>query len=611
MLGVAGGALALSGCPGASLDTSPPLDAGADVGISDVTTAVIGARGGSLESADGGLLVEVPPGALDGATEIRVRVEPSVTADERSARYVLEPDGQAFSTPVRLRFRSTTPTDGHSLVAVRSVEDAYEVLPTWNIDGETVGETSHFSTYLVLQYPNGSETNVVACGDACPVPYMTLSRSCRTGSNDCRTDCLLPTPTFGTSVQCDAGGAPVPCPPGYQDVGRGTASACDPERCDAPTASESNLTYCFRTCGNRRIDRAAGESCDGDAIDCSELNRGSGRAACDPTFCTADVSECEFTGATPAVAVESLFMQGFTSCAVQRDGTLSCWGAYPEPTTGMVEVSAVPSIVPVPPVLHVAGGAMQGTRFLCAVMQDRTVDCWGEVFATALFQPRRTLAGLSGVTDIGGDGVSFCALARGDVYCWSPDPSGYFPATPTSITDAVETTFVSIDDLGVCGIDSEANVYCWGNDPTVPGYVPPQRMDSMSGARDVAANSPFNACAVIGSGRIVCSERLGATFAGLDRVSDAVTVSLGGSYACALRANDEVTCFGWGERTPELPSVRFEGVRATVSGSSAVCAALADGRAACWGAANGGALGTGASEGFFPSPTYVLTPDEE
>jgi hypothetical protein len=78
-----------------------------EVGTPDgeATSATIGSTGGSLESADGALLVEVPPGALSRDETFSIQPITNHAPGAIGTAYRLLPEGVAFAQPVRVTFR--------------------------------------------------------------------------------------------------------------------------------------------------------------------------------------------------------------------------------------------------------------------------------------------------------------------------------------------------------------------------------------------------------------------------------------------------------------------------------------------------------------------------
>jgi hypothetical protein len=92
--------------PAGPAGTAPPPSAvGSPTG--DSVTKTIGPAGGSLSSADGGITVSIPSGALASDTAVGIVPIENTTPGGLGAAYRLSPDGQTFSQPVKVSFPYT------------------------------------------------------------------------------------------------------------------------------------------------------------------------------------------------------------------------------------------------------------------------------------------------------------------------------------------------------------------------------------------------------------------------------------------------------------------------------------------------------------------------
>jgi alpha-tubulin suppressor-like RCC1 family protein len=123
----------------------------------------------------------------------------------------------------------------------------------------------------------------------------------------------------------------------------------------------------------------------------------------------------------------------FSSCGIDSDGALSCWGLTPpegQPTEGGWTQVTV------------------GFQFTCALTADGEVACWGENSAPP--------PGDIFVSIDCGYVVSCGINRRGRVRCWGPEPTDN-----TSPAD----TFVSVEAREqVCAVADDGHVHCWGED---------------------------------------------------------------------------------------------------------------------------------------------------
>jgi hypothetical protein len=173
------------------------------------------------------------------------------------------------------------------------------------------------------------------------------------------------------------------------------------------------------------------------------------------------------------------------SCAVQEDGQLLCWGDnhFGQLGHGIQEHHSFP---PRPvPIAGKALGVAAGRRHTCALLQDRTVQCWGEGFEGQL-----------------GDGLKKDSL------------------TPVRVTvldsGGVEmplqrVTAMTVGSQHTCVLLEGGKVLCWGSNA----------LGQLGRVEGVMADRPI--------------------FSGF---ADAAAVAAGGWHTCVMRAGGVTTCVG-------------------------------------------------------------------
>jgi alpha-tubulin suppressor-like RCC1 family protein len=173
------------------------------------------------------------------------------------------------------------------------------------------------------------------------------------------------------------------------------------------------------------------------------------------------------------------------SCAVQQDGHLLCWGGndFGQLGHGVVDHHSFPPR-PVPlagKVLSVAAGR----RHTCALLEDRTVQCWGNGSEGQL-----------------GDGLIKDSLTP--VRVMAPEPGG-------GTAPLEHVAAVTAGSQHTCALLENGKVYCWGN----------------------------NALGQLGLAEGTMAAR--PVFSGLTEV---IAVAAGGWHTCALRSGGVKTCVG-------------------------------------------------------------------
>lgn len=169
------------------------------------------------------------------------------------------------------------------------------------------------------------------------------------------------------------------------------------------------------------------------------------------------------------------------SCALLADGTLDCWGdnshgqlgigtavgpssCYP----GSSSCSTAP--LPVPGLAGVTAVAYGGS-FVCALLSDRTVDCWGDnTFGQLGNGTKADLARPKPVTNLGHvmavstGSTHACALLEDrTVTCWGDPWSGHdVLTTPTSVVGLEGVAAVAAGNTHTCALLLDGGVRCWG-----------------------------------------------------------------------------------------------------------------------------------------------------
>ncbi len=406
-----------------------------------------------------------------------------------------------------------------------------------------------------------------------------------------------------------------------------------------------------------------------------------------------DQSAVEVTGMTDAVGVAA---GEYHSCALRRDGRVSCWGMGADPritcSRGRNSVScsgpsnATPhlprGVAGVANAVHIEAG--EGRT--CAVQGDGTVSCWDmiEHDGSNEWVPRR-VDGVEGARRVS-VGVGYaCALGDGTVRCWGDDDRGQLGAGDATggavagIDDAVD---VAAGEHHACIVREDGQVLCWGANEwgqvgdgsqgfdgspismTLPGVAEVEGGGELFCTRDengavrcagnndmgqlgdgtteartqlapvldlgrtnqVDLSSGAQACAVDRGGVLRCwgdnsSLHAGASFSpeppvlstprrveGVGVVAEVATNSVG---TCALSRSGRVSCFGrraWANDDPTHGPVPNLG-RAThlVAGERHFCATLADGQVRCWGSGSSGQLGGPVAPGQSRNPNALVT----
>ena len=299
-----------------------------------------------------------------------------------------------------------------------------------------------------------------------------------------------------------------------------------------------------------------------------------------------------------SAAVQQISVGGYHACAVSSKKAY-CWGSNYNGALGdgtLVDRPFPAPVVGLSDVVEVAAGSSH----TCALTSAGKVFCFGSndqgQLGDGTTEDRPTpveVAGLDWVTQIT-VGIDFsCALQKtGIAFCWGANNIGqlgtggnFGPHTsPDFVVAAGQFVELRAGAEGACGVTNDGKVLCWG---VIPLGVPGE-----SSAKPFPAELPFGA--------------------------GIVEISPGPHTSCARRADGSVDC--WGNNTSgqlgdgtttystspvnvmlPSPAKQISTGNPTVEaialvGEGYTCAALEDGRAACWGINEGGQLGDGTTE---------------
>ena len=218
------------------------------------------------------------------------------------------------------------------------------------------------------------------------------------------------------------------------------------------------------------------------------------------------------------------------ACGLREDGSISCWGTIdddysPDPAP---EASSEPFT-----------SITAGFSYYCGLRADGSVVCWPDDF----WGEKRHCAGLPGTTT--------------SAECWGPEGFG------TSPPDGVRFTTISTGHFDTCGLRMDGSAECWG--------------------RYLSGVEKCNSVRSDGVG--VCWEHLPKEETEpLPEDERFKSISVGSQFACAIRLDDDIRCWGLKEAPPVLVSAYIKGpFIALSSGYDHACALRSSGEVYCWG----------------------------
>ncbi|MCP2502842.1 MAG: hypothetical protein NLN66_02155, partial [Candidatus Thalassarchaeaceae archaeon] len=305
-----------------------------------------------------------------------------------------------------------------------------------------------------------------------------------------------------------------------------------------------------------------------------------------------------------------------------------------------------------------------GVKHTCAILDDGSVNCWGDNnygqlgdgTNTDRHTPTQTSSLGSGRTAIAistGEYHTCAILDDGSVSCWGKnnyaqlgDGTTTNRNTPTQTSSlGTDRTAVSITaDYGhTCAILDDGSVSCWGENgngqlgdgTTTDRYTPTPTASLGEGRTAVAIGAgSYHTCTILDDGSVSCwgnngNGRLGdgttgtrltptqTSSLGTDRT--AVAIVSGHQHTCAILDDRSVSCWGMnnygqlgdgttGQRTTPTQTSSLGTDRTAVAitpGRFHTCAILDDGSVSCWGNNQNGAIGDGTTGTDRTTPTQT------
>jgi alpha-tubulin suppressor-like RCC1 family protein len=333
-------------------------------------------------------------------------------------------------------------------------------------------------------------------------------------------------------------------------------------------------------------------------------------------------------------AVTAVATGSVHTCALHKDGRVSCWGY------GRFIVPGLPVVSP-PAFIDLSGPAAAvsvGIQAACALLRDGSVQCWGDL-GKGVEPPGPVLdeadgRPLTGGSQLAGGSSVFCVGRAGGTSCWGSNGSGelarpatmVFPARTAVISQSGRRPILAAT-VAVLVHDGGSELCGWGNNDS--GILPGPRgvvdrpvcSSKLSGVQQLSAGDG-HVCAHRGGDSFSCwgSNSGGQLGIGDDSVLEAelpgasrmlpgpiAALASGAYHVCALIQNGTVLCWGSNEHgecglpssAPRFAPAAVQGFAGRVvalgsgAGAQHTCAALEDGSVACWGYDNEGQLGSG------------------
>ena len=177
--------------------------------------------------------------------------------------------------------------------------------------------------------------------------------------------------------------------------------------------------------------------------------------------------------------VAALAAGGYHSCALMPDATARCWGRNTRGQLGdgsSLQWSSTP--VPVSG-LATAVAISGGFYHTCALLQDGTVQCWGDNDSgqigntLAYSSVPMTVAGISNAVGVSAGAYHTCALlADGTARCWGRNSNGQLgngattnSSSPVPVSGLTGPLAVIAGGIHSCALMADRSGRCWGWNP--------------------------------------------------------------------------------------------------------------------------------------------------
>ena len=297
------------------------------------------------------------------------------------------------------------------------------------------------------------------------------------------------------------------------------------------------------------------------------------------------------SGVTGSLAVGA---NGYDGCVVAGDKTVQCWGDNFGGQLGELNLATSPVPVPVPGVSDVVQLSVGGADSDCVLHSHGTVECWGSntdgqlgngiLGGTPYFMdPPGPVDGLGGAVAISVGFDHACALMQDTtVQCWgnvlyanlAVDASVASPL-PVARPGTLQREGGGGWTGSTCALSSDGTVSCWGenaygevgNGVVGTAQPTPVTVPGLNGVTSIAAGAGY-VCAVLGNGTAAC---WGSNQQGLGVLGNGTTMD---------------------SPTP-VPVSGLTNVAGIAPGTDHACAQMTDGTFACWGDNQYGQLGDG------------------
>lgn len=255
---------------------------------------------------------------------------------------------------------------------------------------------------------------------------------------------------------------------------------------------------------------------------------------------------------------------GSITCAVTKDGRVTCWGdnAYGQQGAGWTDTGrSVCGTRGCAPAKIFSNANYKkvtaGRDFVCALQKSGGVDCWGKNNEGQLGNANTNNSNVpvnafvENIVDLDASELHACAVrANGNVYCWGSNYAGMLgngttisSSAPVKVSNITTAVSVSTHPEGACAILANGDVWCWGG--TYGNII-----------------SPASTIPVQKSG-----------------ISNAIQIEGSQGRMCVLKSDKTISC--WGQHAGTQPTGQFSKLFSASIDVGVQCAIDLEGKVRC------------------------------
>jgi alpha-tubulin suppressor-like RCC1 family protein len=347
---------------------------------------------------------------------------------------------------------------------------------------------------------------------------------------------------------------------------------------------------------------------------------------------------------TPAKVIAG----AFATCAIEADGSVSCFGEEPKVGDSSTVNKSVPTPTKTTAKFTSVAASMANPSHFCGISTDQGIYCWGLNSITDTLPTPRSfndpapsrVPGTIAFSQAAPGGAHNCALSVDQkAFCWGSNSSGQLgdPALafttprypPAAVSGGFKFSALTSGAVHSCGLATDGSVFCWGSngngqlgDGTTTTRSSPTAVSTTLSFKSIGAAQSFT-CGLSTTGTAHC-------WGALSPSSPTVTtprayppapvftsISDGGFPVGALTADGTAYCWGdntggqlgdstFTERTTPTAVATTVKFRSISAGYGHTCGSALDGSVLCWGFNRAGELGDvpGAAR---PQPRLIVT----